>query len=168
MDSHPVPLAQQGISIAQCGMITTKVEKDAASAVNPAQLLKWHLITQGLIFFMGNRVSVKLAPAECFLAFSTITKMESLNGMEMKKQLVRIILWRMPQSLCYFTHTGTLYHQPSTFRQHPAPQSQLLCSEKRGKMTTKLNRAPRTEPKGWWGGIQSTFFFFFLYLLEIY
>lgn len=37
---------------------------------------------------MGNIVSVKLAPAECFLAISKITEMEGFNGMEMEEVLV--------------------------------------------------------------------------------
>ncbi len=36
------------------------------------------------IFFLeGKTVSVKLAPLECFLAISTINKMEGFNSMEM-------------------------------------------------------------------------------------
>lgn len=35
---------------------------------------------------MGNTVSVKLAPAECSLAISTITKMEGFNRMEMERR----------------------------------------------------------------------------------
>lgn len=40
------------------------------------------------MFFAGNTVSVKLAPAECFLAISTITKMEGLAIVEIEKQSV--------------------------------------------------------------------------------